>query len=229
MHPYEKRYPWMPAKVSARVATKLIPFTPYASGWAIYYRGATRSVCGIKTPLEDVPAAWEAKRKKIDAELDAPVPVKPTPDTITVRAAASQFYTFLDERVRTGIPKPLRPLTAEDYKRTINRFGRSHGADGGAIADRPVASLTPDDFAAFALTYAAESPFTFSRVVAYVRSFFAFCVRQRVIPGPPDFGSYFVRPPQQARRDKRLAQRKAYRPAENRVGREQEAASAAGG
>lgn len=218
MFPYEKRYPWMPATISRQLEKKLAPFSPHAHGWIIYYRGASRQVCGKKTPMEEVPAKWEEKKAAIDVALDKPVLALPTPSTITCLQAAQAFYKYLTHRVETGQPEPLQPITAADYKRTVNNFLATTPTDGKhagiPFLDRTVAGLGPEDFQTFAKAFAGGSPFTLSRVVAYIHAFFNFCKEEDLVDGVPQYGRYFVRPAQQQRRDRRMQQKKSYRPHE---------------
>lgn len=218
MFPYERRFDWMPKKISAKLERKLAPFSPLVRGWAIFYRGKTRTVCGKTVLLEDVPGRWEEKRAEIDAELKLGRPAKRTPSTVTLIEAISDFFEFIDKRVETGKPEPMAPITASDYRRALDRLARTQPTKGGnaglQIGSLPIADLGPDDFGAFAKQYENKSAFTFSRITAYVHAFFNFCVEDDLIEVLPKFGRNLARPSQQARRDRRMDQKKSYKPAE---------------
>ena len=201
---------WLEAQsIPAHLLKRLTAaFTPTARGWVRWYKGATRWVCGKGTDPEAVHAAWDVRRKEIDSgEAVAAVRARASH---TVRTAAGEFYLWIDRRVETGEPKPMRPATRSDYLRYITAFGRAVGAD------RLLVDIDPTDFTAYAKTFAGHAPSDLARAVAYVTAFFRWCVAEGLMSTVPKFGTYFRKPPKQAHRDKRIQQTKAYTPLEIR-------------
>lgn len=210
MKVYQAKYDWMPpvSKVPSRIQRLLLPFTPTVKGWTIWYAGKTRTVCGITTRLEEVPQRWAALKARIDQEAAAK---RPSPTGATLREAVSEYFTWLEHRVRTGKPKPMAQITADDYKRHLTAFARFE-MDGGKLADLPLVDFGPEVFRAFAEGLGERSPTSFSRIVATVYAFFRYCRDEGLLPAEPHYGRYFVRTPQAKVRDRRLQQQKAWEP-----------------
>jgi len=207
MGAYERKYAWMPpaSEVSSRIQKRLLPFTPGRWGWTIWYQGKTRMVCGIKVPLEQVPECWTKLKGQIDSATTKPRKIVRT----TLREALSEYFTWLDHRVKTGLPKPLAAISAEDYKRNLMAFAR-FAWQGRKLADAPLHEFSPEHFKGFAEHLASRSPTSFARVVATVSGFFNYCKDEGLIADLPNFGRYFVRPPQSQIRDRRMEQKKAW-------------------
>jgi integrase len=150
---------------------------------------------------------WQRKRAEIDRGDHLALIGK---GGVSFVQAVSRFYDWLDYRVKQGQPKPLSPVTANDYQRTLAEVARIIGTDF------PIESIGQDQFEQIAMAYRDCAPATLSRVVAYVKSFFAFCLRESLISATPPYGSYFAKPPQQSRRDKRISESRSYSPAQLR-------------
>lgn len=163
-------------------------------------------MCGKNTAPDAVHAAWDARKKEIDSgEASKATRARASH---TIRLAAGEFYAWLDARVETGQPKPLRPATRADYVRYLTAFGRAVGAD------RLLVDIAPTDFSAHAKTFSGRAPSDLARAVAYTSAFFRWCVDEGLMPIMPQFGTYFRKPPQQTHRDRRIQQTKAYTPEE---------------
>jgi integrase len=205
---YEPTYDWMPPArtVPLRVQKALLPFTPSRWGWTIWYGGKTRTVCGATVDLADVPTRWEKLKATIDAEAAG---ARIIATDRTLRTALSGYFTWLDFRVERGLPTPLSAVTAEDYKRCLTAFARFE-TQKRKFADFPLAEFGPEHFKPFAETFQKRSPTSFARTVATVRAFFGYCKVEGFIAAEPNYGSYFVRPPQTQVRDRRLEQKKSF-------------------
>jgi integrase len=188
----------MPTRLRGRIVAG---FSFHRDGYVRWYDGATRQVCGKKTPPEEIEDRWEEKKREIDA-----LPNRGRLVRASIRDAAIVFYAYLNHRVKTGQPEPMSATTAEDYKKTINHFGRFVGPETGI--DR----IDTGRFSAYAQSYGENSPSTFFRVVAYVRAFFQWCRDEGLIDELPQFGRYFIRPSLQDRRDVRLGHAKSHSP-----------------
>jgi integrase len=210
MKAYVAKYDWMPpaSKVPGRVQRMLLPFTPAPKGWMIWYEGATRTVCGITVPLEEVPDRWSKLKATIDADLTQ---ARRPPTDRTLREASSNFVKWLEYRVATGKPKPLAPVSADNYKRHLLDFAQFK-LDGRKFADTLLTEFGTEHFQAFAESLARRSPASFSRIVASIHTFFKYCRVEGMITADPNFGYYFVRPPQSQVRDRRLQQKKSFEP-----------------
>lgn len=208
MKAYERKYDWMPSpsKVPLRVQHGLQPFSPFQKGWTIWYRGKTRLVCGITTELSKIPAVWADQKARIDAEIASGA--RPSSGS-TFRQAVNDYAKWLNHRVATGNPTPLAAISAEDYKRNLKAFGEFE-MEGRKFADLPLAEFGPDQFKAFAEHLAGRSPTSFARIVATVYGFFSYCKDEGFIAQVPNYGRYFVRPPQSQIRDRRMQQKKAF-------------------
>jgi integrase len=208
MKTYQATQDWMPpvSKVPIRVQRALLPFTPTVKGWTIWYQGRTRTVCGITVDLAEVPERWA----KLKATIDAGVTHAARPTGLrTLREAISDYFQWLDHRVQTGMPKPLAAISAEDYKRNLTTFARFEG-EGGKFADIPLAEFGPEHFRAYAEQLTGRSPTSFARIVATMGAFFTYCKDEGILAAEPNYGRYFVRPPQTQVRDRRLQQQKSF-------------------
>jgi integrase len=212
MKAYVASQKWMPppGKVPLRVQKALLPFTPTLKGWNIWYLGKTRTVCGVTTPLENVPAVWEKRKAEIDAEA---LRGKPLPGGQTLREAISDYFLWLDYRVKTGKPKPLAQVSADDYKRNLVAFGR-FAVNGRKLADLPLVEFGPEQFQPYAESLATRAPTSVARIVATVGGFFSYCRDEGRIAAVPNYGRYFARPPQAQIRDRRFQQKKSFEPEE---------------
>lgn len=210
MKAYKVKYDWMPpvSQVPLRVQKALMPFTPMRWGWAIWYQGKTRTVCGKTVELADVPARWEKLKSSIDAQTRGE---QKLPDRRTLREALSDYFKWLDYREKTGKPKPLAVITGEGYKKTLMEFAKFEIA-GRKLADRMLSELGPEEFRGFAEYLSKRAPSSFSRIVAAVYAFFNYCRDEGLLLTPPNYGRYFVRPPQSNIRDRRMGQQKAWEP-----------------
>lgn len=187
-----------------RLRTKLeANFTPHRDGWVIWYKGATRFVCGRKTPPAEVEGKWEEKRDEID---NATAPRVRMGDT-TVRILMGSYIERQRRRVATGRPKPLSPFTLEDHIRTLRAFAKHVGPD------RVVGELTPDDFQSYAATFDERAASTAARNIAYVKSMFTWGEKAELCE-EPSMGPDFVKPPVEVTRDERLEKTKSYTPEE---------------
>ena len=200
-----------PPHLPTRLAGELEKFMRSGTGLVRWYAGKTRFVCGGGTRLVDVPGVWEG----LVDEIKVAVREKRPTGHVTVRQAASRYYEYLDYRVATQQPKGLAAITAADYKRLIYDFGGTEmPGTARTFADIAVDELGPDHFGAYARTFAESAPASLGRAVAALKAFFAFCDDERIIAQVPHYGRYFRRPEQQKFRDRRLAQKKAFRPEE---------------
>jgi len=109
------------------------------------------------------------------------------------------------------MPKPLAAATQADYVKIIHAFGRLVGAD------RPLADFGPPDFEQYAKKFAGQKPLNLARAVAYLSAFFQWCKDEGLIATLPQYGRYFVRPPQQRLRDVRIQKEKRYKVRELRA------------
>jgi integrase len=212
MKAYVASQKWMPpvSSVPIRVQKSLLPFTPSLKGWNIWYLGKTRTVCGITTPLEEVSARWEKRKAEIDAEVAGR---KPRPATQTLRQAVSDYFQWLDYRVKTGKPRPLAQISADDYKRNLVAFGRFQ-VDGHKFADMALVEFGPELFRPYAESLATRAPSSVARIVATVSGFFSYCRDEGRMAAIPNYGRYFARPPQSLIRDRRMRQQKSFQPEE---------------
>lgn len=208
MKAYSAQYDWMPPayKVPLRVQKTLLPFTPSRWGWTIWYRGKTRTVCGKTVELSEVAGRWATLKGTIDAEISTG---RPRPSTRTLREALSDYFSWLDYRVQNAKPKPLALVTAEDYKRHLTVFARFEFG-GQKLADLSLPEFGPEQFRAYAEHLGSRSPTSFARIVATISGFFAYCRDEGILATAPNYGRYFVRPPQHEIRDRRMQQRKAF-------------------
>jgi integrase len=208
MKSYEPTYDWMPPAraVPLRVQKALLPFTPIRWGWTIWYAGKTRTVCGITVNLADVPDRWEKLKAGIDAEIAG---AKKPPAQRTLAAALSDYFQWLDYRVQTGKPKALAAISAEDYKRHLMAFARVE-LNGQKFAELALTEFGPEHFKPYAEGLADRAPTSFARIVATVYGFFHYCKDEGLIPSTPNYGRYFVRPPQELVRDRRMQQKKSF-------------------
>jgi len=208
MEKYEAKWEWMPPakSVPARIQRILLPFTPCAKGWTIWYQGKTRYVCAKTTDLTQVPEHWVKIKAAIDGEIAG---ARRPPGNRTLREALSDYFQWLDYRVQHGKPKPLAVISAEDYKRHLTAFARFE-ANGRKFADLSLAGFGPEQFKPYAKTLAARSPTSFARIVATVCGFFNYCKVEGLVESVPNYGSYFTRPPQTQVRDRRLQQQKSF-------------------
>lgn len=193
--------PWPPKNLPGNW-----PYTAHRDGWVRWYRGAPRFVCGKRTPLAEVEDRWVEKKNAVDAA--AAGKIIRTGAGVTIREAAGLYYEYLDHRVTTGQPEPMSPVTAADYKRTVNAFGRSAGPD------RALADVAQPEFTAFAKSFAGQAPSTLARAVAYIQAFVRWCHAEGHLAEVPQWGRYFVKPAMRAHRDVRLSAAKGYTPTE---------------
>lgn len=182
-------------------------FSAHRDGWAKWYKGQTRIITIKSIDRGAVRDAWDERRKRIDEQL-ARLNVG---GVQTIRSAASLYYEWLDRRVATGLPDPMAPATAADYKRQINSFGRAIGPE------TRLRDIGPQQFKTFADTLAGSTPTTFARLVAYVQAFFQWCKDEGHVSDVPQYGRYFVKPKQQEHRDVRIGQAKSYTTAQLRL------------
>jgi len=210
MKVYQAKYNWMPApaKVPLRVQKSLTPFTPMKWGWAIWYRGKTRTVCGKTVDLADVAERWAAMKAAIDARA---VGAAKAPDRRTLREAISDYVTWLDYRFKTGKPSPLAAVTVEGYKRNLSEFGKFE-LDGRKFADLPLSEFGPEQFRRYAEHLSHRAPSSLSRIVATTHGLFNYCRDEGMMAQTPNYGRYFVRAPQSQVRDRRISQQKAWEP-----------------
>jgi integrase len=209
MKAYNASQPWMPpiSKVPVRVQKSLLPFTPAIKGWTKWYKGKTRTVCGITTPLIDVPRRWEALKTHIDENENRP---RRFTSRCTLREAISHYFEWLDYRIATGKPKPLALVTASDYKRNLMSFARASATGGKIYAELQLMEFGPEHFKSFAESLAKRAPSSFARIVATVMGFFKYCRDEGIAVAVPSYRSYFLRPPQAHIRDRRLQQKKSF-------------------
>ncbi|MGN6370827.1 MAG: tyrosine-type recombinase/integrase, partial [Phycisphaerae bacterium] len=210
MRDYKAEFDWMPPpyRVPVRVKRSLEPFTPTRSGWTVWYRGKTRFVCARSVPLDEVAACWAKLKEEVDVALTTPVRVL---DDLPLREALSRYFQFLEHRVMTGTPKPISRVSLADYQRTLIAFGRFEVRER-KFADWTLSEIGPEHFQVYAEAMAKRSPTSLARCVATVRGFFSYCKREGLLAREPNFGSYFVRPPQSTIRDRRLRQEKSWAP-----------------
>jgi len=160
--------------------------------------------------LAAVPDHWTKHKTDIDQQVErSRVPA----GSRSLRDAISNYFIWLDHRVARGQPKPLAAVTAEDYKRHLTVFAR-FTLEKRKFADLPLIAFGPDQFRAFSATLEERSPTSFARIVATVSGFFGYCKDEGIIAAVPNFGRYFVRPPQSQVRDRRLQQKKSFEPEE---------------
>jgi len=215
MKVYEAKYSWMPApsKVPQKVKKALLPFTPMKWGWAIWYHGKTRSVCGKTVELAEVADRWAEMKAVLDSQVAG---ASKMPDRRTLREALSAYFTWLDYRVKTGKPAPLAAVTAEGYKLILLALGKFE-IDGRKFADMPLADFGPEPFKRYAEHLSHRAPSSLSRIVASTHSFFNYCRDEGYIASPPNYGRYFVRAPIGQIRDRRIGQQKAWEPKDLRL------------
>src|ERR1700722_3449751 len=192
--------------VPPRVQRSLLPFTPCAKGRTIWYLGKTRYVCAKTAALTEVPERWAKLNAAIDTDAAG---AKRPPALRSLRESLSEYFIWLDYRVEHGKPKPLARVSGEDYKRPLIKFAGFEFA-GQKLADLSLTEFGPDHFKAYAECLADVTPTSFARIVATIGGFFNYCKDEGVLVVTPNFGRYFVRPPQQQIRDRRIQQQKAY-------------------
>lgn len=224
---------WLP-KLPPRVARRFAAFATHRDGLVRWYRGSTRFVCGqrrVLKALEEqgatgaadwVEELWHKVQARIDAAEDAQTTAAISSTGLTLLELASEFFAHLDTRVATGRPKRMSRVTAWDYQRVINAFGAVVGPQ------RPISSLTPDDFARYAGTIANDAATSYNRKIAYVSAFISWAMRRGrfadnrfVRQAPPGvdplrslMGPDLVKLSQQDLRDERLGKEKSFTPAE---------------
>jgi integrase len=199
------KIPW-PPEIPRRLQKTLAPFTVSSSGWSRWYRGEGRTVCGKSTPLDEVEDRWREKKALWDAEIEGDVAAARRPGGVSILDAASKYFAWLDGRVRTRMPEPMSPVTAADYKRTVNAFGESAGPG------TPLGDLEQAHFTTFAKAFEGQAPTTLSRNVANLHAFLQWCEDEGLLDRVPKFGRSFVKPSQQKRRDARLDKQFSYTP-----------------
>lgn len=186
---------------------KNLEFSFHRDGWAKWYRGQTRIISLKSIDRKAIREAWERRRQQIDAEMMSPIRT----GGATVRTALSLFYEWIDHRVKTGLPDPMSPVTAADYKKHLTSFGRS------VSPDDLLETMGPTRFQKYAEFLKGCTPTSFTRAVAYVHAFMQWCKDENLITAIPQYGRYFVRPAQQRSRDVRMDQKKSYLPAQLRL------------
>lgn len=200
---------WLRLPISNRLRAKLrANFSIHRDGYVKWYRGAPRQVTGKRTPPDAVEAAWDAKRKLIDAAIDN-VPAQVPAGVLTYRVALSEFLAGKEARVG-AVKKRLAERTYHNYVDALNAFG-NFTVDHRKIADTPLAEIGPRHFTAYAATFHGWKASGFDSVVTRVAALFRWAVDMEYIdrfrPGPD-----FVRPAKQELRDERIDLRKSFTP-----------------
>ncbi len=192
---------WPPAEKPAN-----FEFSLHAKGWAKWYRGSSRVIAVRSLDRGLVRRTWDERKRQIDAALDAEAVAirKVVAGQTSLADAACHFFNYLDHRVAHGKPEPLAWVTAEDYIRAVDAFCRSAGVD------RPLGTLTQQDFSRHAAELAEFAPSTVYRTVAYLQAWFGYCRDEGLIAELPSYGRMFRKPSAQTRRDVRLSVEKSY-------------------
>jgi integrase len=197
--------PGWPPGIPARLQKRLAVFTFYRNGVCRWYAGKMRHICGRKTPLDKIEDAWAAKKADIDSH--AVRQHRKRGGQLSLKEAASEFFDYINHRL-TSRENPIARATRSDYVQYVNGFGKVVGAD------KAIADVAQEDFARYARTLIGCAPPTVHRHVAYITAFFNWCVDEGLLAAPPRYGRYFVKPSAQILRDRRMAQKKAYTPAQ---------------
>lgn len=203
---------WVDLDIPDRLRQKILAdFTLTRDGYAIWYKGKGRTVCGKGTPPACVHAAWQAKRGDIDRkEGDAPASIL-SPANRTYRQTLSEFLAECEKRVKTRKPKPLAPRTLHNYTTLLNAFGKFI-YDGAKVADLPLERAnSPAVLSAYAASFGAWKASGWDSVVSRVGALFNWAVEMEYIdrfrPGPS-----FRRPAKQEIRDDRIDLSKSFTP-----------------
>lgn len=215
---------WLPREFNDRQRAMVAPFTPGADGWLRWYRGKTIRVAPASLPLDQLDAAWTRKKAEADARTATTASTATRSTSMTLEQYASAFYAFNDDRVATGRPKRLAKVTAWDYTRVINAFGRVVGPD--TLLD----DLGPAHFSKYAQVIRGEAATTWNRHIAYIEAWVRWGLERglwrnnvqvrgiaigqdplRTIVGPD-----LVKLPAQDLRDSRLRKTKSFSPDEIR-------------
>ena len=152
---------------------------PAHAGWCKRINGRTRWVCSAAT----APTAADADAFYRDhfAELWAG-PTPASPDVVTLGVLAEYF---VDRKLRAG----LSVRTAADYREAAQSFIDAVGTD------RPIAELTPADFARVRSGWAERfGPHRLAKFVAAARSMFLWASRPPLSLPTPAYGDEFERP-----------------------------------
>lgn len=203
------------AKVVAdlEIGTNWKGFTRYKDGLNCWYKGGSRHVCGLRTPLEEVDDKWDAKRKAVDAAANGeatPLPLEPEAPML-YREALAKFLPVQRGRIDAKT-RPIRERTYHNLKVELNKFG-AFFHDGRAVADTPLKEIGPDHFTAYRMQFAQWEASGFDSVVSRVQQFFRWCVAMEYIDRFK-MGPEFRRPAKQEIRDARMDLAKSYTAAE---------------
>jgi len=200
---------WDALDISARQREKIrADFTITRDGYAIWYKGQKRAVCGKSVPPDQVHARWDAKRYGID-KVGRPVARILAPNTY--RQILAEF--LINQKARVGaVRNPIQERTYHNYVKDLNDFGNfTH--DGGKIADTPIREIGPAHFTAYAAKFAKWKASGFDSIVTRVGSLFRWAVEMEYIdryrPGPQ-----FHRPGKGEIRSERIDLTKSYTAAE---------------
>ena len=183
--------------------------TPHRDGWVRWYKGATRFVCGKKTPLDEVEDRWISKKQEIDAE--AKKDRKADPSMQTYREVLSEFLERQKARVGAGKNR-LEDRTYQNYANALNDFG-AFAVEGDPLADLLIHEISPAHFSAYARKFRHYKASAFDSIVSRVSTLFRWAVEMGYLdafrPGPD-----FIRPGRQDIRDQRIDRQRRFELAE---------------
>lgn len=181
---------------------------PAKGGWVRWYKGRTRWVCSDQVPLDEIEDHWTAKKRLIDDGEAAPR-VRLIDGPTLYRDALSEFLAVQQARVG-AVRNRIEDRTYHNYAIALNDFG-AFVHEGTKIADRPIGSIGPAQFSAYARRFAGWKASGFDSVVCRIGSFFRWCVEMEYLdryrPGPQ-----FVRPAKKDLRDDRISLAKSFTP-----------------
>jgi integrase len=221
-------------EVPPRLKKRLSDFTLHRDGFVRKYKDRTVFVCsrgkflaafeagGWTGAAEAVEAFWADKQGEIDATDLSDLAELRTTGGLKFVELAALFYADLDHRVEKGKPKRLSQTTAWDYKRTINELGGIIGPE------KYINELAPADFGKYADAIAENAASSFARKVAYLEAFLRWALLhgylsnnrsvRGVAPGMDVYrslvGPRLVKPSAEDLRDERVAEARAFEPAE---------------
>jgi hypothetical protein len=220
--------------ITGRLRKRLDLFTPHRDGFVRKHAGQTLFVlgkgkflaaCNESGPMAAIDlleTAWETRREAADQAGEDSFARLRASGGLQLVHLLSEFYEYLDERVRTGKPKRMEETTAWDYKRSLNELGTAVGPD------RPINDLGPADFGRYAKAISHNAQSSYGRKVAYVESFMRWALQlgrlgnnrfvRELTPGMDPLrslvGPVLLKPSKADLRDERIVKSKSFTPAE---------------
>jgi hypothetical protein len=164
------------------------PLTPHVrGGWAKSYHGQ-QFYFRQRDPYEAL-AEFQKRKREVDSGRYVP---KSSHRMMTVQELVTRYLAARHDDALDG---GLAPSTYEDYEKVLQRICNFWGAD------RVLANLHPEDFAALARHFGSPCPdgrspsvHTMARNIQLVRCAFRYAYRHHWIPRQADFGDGFSKP-----------------------------------